>query len=375
MRFHDLLEKMVKQDASDMFVTAKLSVSAKINGELSSIDEHVLTAEESLQLVHDAMTDKNKGIFEETKECNFAISLDGIGRFRVSAFWQRDMAGMVVRRIVTEIPEADDLGLPSVLKDVVMSKRGLVLFVGGTGTGKSTSMAALIGYRNKNSRGHILTIEDPVEFVHEHAKCMVTQREVGLDTESFDAALKSSLRQAPDVILIGEIRNQETMEHALSFAETGHLCIATLHANNANQAIDRIMHLVPADQHGKLLFDLALNLRGIIAQQLIPTKDGHGRVAAIEILLNSPYIAELIKKGEIGGIKEVMQKSKEQGMQTFDGALFDLYQKGLINYADAIHHADSPNDLRLMIKLRSNDQGGTGALSGVTIEGLEPPTE
>ncbi|MFT5756706.1 MAG: twitching motility protein PilU [Alteromonadaceae bacterium] len=372
MRFHDLLEKMVKQDASDMFVTAKLPVSAKINGELLAIDEHVLTAEESLQLVHDAMTDKNKGIFEETKECNFAISIDDIGRFRVSAFWQRDMAGMVVRRIVTEIPDADDLGLPSVLKDVVMSKRGLVLFVGGTGTGKSTSMAALIGYRNKNSRGHILTIEDPVEFVHEHAKCMVTQREVGLDTESFDAALKSSLRQAPDVILIGEIRNQETMEHALSFAETGHLCIATLHANNANQAIDRIMHLVPANQHGKLLFDLALNLRGIIAQQLIPTKDGHGRVAAIEILLNSPYIAELIKKGEIGSIKEVMQKSKEQGMQTFDGALFDLYQKGFINYTDAIHHADSPNDLRLMIKLRSNDQGGMGALSGVTIEGLEP---
>jgi len=375
MRFHELLEKMVQQDASDMFVTAKLPVSAKINGELQSIDEHVLTADESLGLVHDAMTDKNKGIFEESKECNFAISIDGIGRFRVSAFWQRDMAGMVVRRIVTEIPEADDLGLPSVLKDVVMSKRGLVLFVGGTGTGKSTSMAALIGYRNKNSRGHILTIEDPVEFVHEHAKCMVTQREVGLDTESFDAALKSSLRQAPDVILIGEIRNQETMEHALSFAETGHLCIATLHANNANQAIDRIMHLVPAEQHGKLLFDLALNLRGIIAQQLIPTKDGHGRVAAIEILLNSPYVAELIKKGEIGGIKEVMEKSKEQGMKTFDGALFDLYQKGLINYADAIHHADSPNDLRLMIKLRSNDQGGSGALSGVTIEGLEPKEE
>ena len=375
MNFHDLLKKMVQHEASDMFVTAKLPVSAKINGELQPIDEHVLTADESLGLVHDAMTEKYKGIFEDTKECNFAISIDDIGRFRVSAFWQRDMAGMVIRRIVTDIPEADDLGLPSVLKDVVMAKRGLVLFVGGTGTGKSTSMAALIGYRNKNSRGHILTIEDPVEFVHEHAKCMITQREVGLDTESFDAALKSSLRQAPDVILIGEIRNRETMEHALSFAETGHLCIATLHANNANQAIDRIMHLVPANQHDKLLFDLALNLRGIIAQQLIPTKDGHGRVAAIEILLNSPYIAELIKKGDIGSIKEVMEKSKEQGMQTFDGALFDLYQKGLINYADAIHHADSPNDLRLMIKLRSNDQGGTGALSGVTIEGLEPKEE
>lgn len=372
MNFNQLLSKMVASDASDMFVTAKLPVSAKINGELVPIDEHVLTAAESLGLVHDAMTDKNKRIFEEEKECNFAISIDSIGRFRVSAFWQRDMAGMVVRRIVTDIPEADDLGLPSVLKDVVMSKRGLVLFVGGTGTGKSTSMAALIGYRNKNSHGHILTIEDPVEFVHEHQKCMVTQREVGLDTESFDAALKSSLRQAPDVILIGEIRNRETMEHALSFAETGHLCIATLHANNANQAIDRIMHLVPADQHGKLLFDLALNLRGIIAQQLIPTTDGNGRVAAIEILLNSPFIAELIKKGDIGGIKEVMQKSKELGMQTFDQALFDLYQAGQINYADALHHADSPNDLRLMIKLRSGDQGGSGALSGVTLAGLEP---
>ena len=375
MNFHDLLEKMVQHGASDMFVTAKLAVSAKVNGELVPIDDHVLSADESLSLVHDAMSDKQKTAFDEEKECNFAISIDDIGRFRISAFWQRDMAGMVIRRIVTEIPDADDLGLPSVLKDVVMSKRGLVLFVGGTGTGKSTSMAALIGYRNKNSRGHILTIEDPVEFVHEHRKCMVTQREVGLDTESFSAALKSSLRQAPDVILIGEIRNQETMEHALSFAETGHLCIATLHANNANQAIDRIMHLVPAEQHGKLLFDLALNLRGIIAQQLIPTRDGNGRVAAIEVLLNSPYVAELIKKGDVGSIKEVMEKSTDQGMQTFDQALFNLYQQGLINYADALHHADSPNDLRLMIKLRSNDQGGTGSLAGVTIDGLAPKEE
>ena len=372
LRFHNYLEKMVQEEASDLFVTAKLAVSAKINGELTPVDDAVLSAEEALDLVHSAMNDKQKREFDEEKECNFAISIDGIGRFRVSAFWQRDMAGMVIRRIVTEIPDADDLGLPTVLKDVVMSKRGLVLFVGGTGTGKSTSMAALIGYRNKNARGHILTIEDPVEFVHEHGKSMITQREVGLDTESFDAALKSSLRQAPDVILIGEIRSQEIMEHALAFAETGHLCIATLHANNANQAIDRIMHLVPAEQHGKLLFDLALNLRGVIAQQLIPTRDGNGRVAAIEILLNSPYIAELIKKGEVGDIKEVMQKSTELGMQTFDQALFNLYQRGLINYADAIHHADSPNDLRLMIKLRSNDQGGTGSLAGVTIDGLEP---
>ncbi len=372
MNFHQLLEKMVQEDASDMFVTAKLAVSAKVNGELQPIVDHVLTAEESLALVHNAMNEKQIRQFDEEKECNFAISIDDIGRFRVSAFWQREMAGMVIRRIVTDIPDVDELGLPSVLKDVVMSKRGLVLFVGGTGTGKSTSMASLIGYRNRHSKGHILTIEDPVEFVHEHGKSMVTQREVGLDTESFDAALQSSLRQAPDVILIGEIRNQETMEHALSFAETGHLCIATLHANNANQAIDRIMHLVPADQHGKLLFDLALNLRGIIAQQLVPTKDGNSRIAAIEILLNSPYIAELIKKGEVGSIKEVMEKSNELGMITFDQALFNHYVQGSITYADALHHADSPNDLRLMIKLRSGEQGGTGGLSGVTLEGLEP---
>ena len=371
MTFYQLLEKMVDENASDMFVTAKLPVSAKINGELQPISDHVLSPDESLGLVHNAMNEKQIRQFDEEKECNFAISIDGIGRFRVSAFWQRDMAGMVVRRIVTEIPDADELGLPPVLKDVVMSKRGLVLFVGGTGTGKSTSMASLIGYRNRNSRGHILTIEDPVEFVHEHGKSMITQREVGLDTESFDAALQSSLRQAPDVILIGEIRSKEIMEHALSFAETGHLCIATLHANNANQAIDRIMHLVPADQHGKLLFDLALNLRGIIAQQLVPTKDGNSRVAAIEILLNSPYISELIKKGEVGSIKEVMEKSNELGMQTFDQALFNLYERGLITYADALHHADSPNDLRLMIKLRSNEQGGTGGLAGVTLDGFD----
>ncbi|WP_159818694.1 PilT/PilU family type 4a pilus ATPase [Colwellia sp. 20A7] len=375
MAFHQLLEKMVAAQASDMFVTAKLPVSAKINGELQPIDDQVLTAKDALALVHNAMNEKQIRQFDEEKECNFAISIDGIGRFRISAFWQRDMAGMVVRRIVTEIPDTDELGLPSVLKDVVMSKRGLVLFVGGTGTGKSTSMASLIGYRNRNSRGHILTIEDPVEFVHEHGKSMITQREVGLDTESFDAALKSSLRQAPDVILIGEIRSKEIMEHALSFAETGHLCIATLHANNANQAIDRIMHLVPADQHGKLLFDLALNLRGIIAQQLVPTKDGTSRVAAIEILLNSPYVSELIKKGDVGSLKDVMKKSNEQGMQTFDQALFNLYEEGLITYADALHHADSPNDLRLMIKLRTNDQSGTGGLRGVTLDGFDDPID
>jgi twitching motility protein PilU len=372
MEFNQLLQKMVAAEASDLFITSGLAPSAKINGELTPITEESLTPETAMDMVRQAMNARQLEEFETTKECNFAISVDGIGRFRVSAFWQRDWPGLVIRRIVTDIPDADDLGLPPVLKDVVMAKRGLVLFVGGTGTGKSTSMAALIGYRNRNSRGHILTIEDPVEFVHEHGKCMVTQREVGIDTESFDAALQSSLRQAPDVILIGEIRNREIMEFALSFAETGHLCIATLHANNANQAIDRIMHLVPAEQHGKLLFDLALNLRGIVAQQLVPTRDGQGRLAAIEILLNSPYVAELIKKGEIGSIKEVMEKSNELGMQTFDQALFNLYDNGQISYADALHHADSPNDLRLLIKLRSNDQGGLGGLEGVTIDGVGP---
>ncbi len=363
------LNEMVAQKASDLFVSTDMPVSAKINGELTPLDNQDLSAEQALSLVESAMNDKQKNEFHETKECNFAIATDE-GRFRVSAFWQRDQAGMVVRRIVTTIPDVNELGLPSVLTDVIMSKRGLVLFVGGTGTGKSTSLAALLGYRNRNQKGHILTIEDPIEFVHEHEKSIVTQREVGLDTDSFEAALKSSLRQAPDVILIGEIRSQETMEYALSFAETGHLCVATLHANNANQAIDRIMHLVPKEKHDKLKYDLALNLRAVVAQQLIPTSDGNGRVAAIEIMLNSPMIAELIKKGDIGGIKEVMGKSKEMGMQTFDQALFELYQRHQINYADALHHADSPNDLRLMIKLRNNEQQGAGFLQGVTIDGL-----
>ena len=370
MQLDDFLEKMVSEKASDLFITAGMPVAAKINGELLPIDETPLTDAASLKLVLSAMNDKQQQEFMTSKECNFAIANE-VGRFRVSAFWQRDCAGMVVRRIVTKIPNVDDLGLPPIMKEVIMSKRGLVLFVGGTGTGKSTSLAALLGYRNKNAKGHILTIEDPIEFVHEHHKSLITQREVGIDTESFEAALKSSLRQAPDVILIGEIRSQDTMEYALSFAETGHLCIATLHANNANQAIDRIMHLVPKEMHQKLLFDLSLNLRGIVAQQLVPTADGQGRVAAIEVLLNSPLIADLIARGEMGEIKAVMTKSRELGMQTFDQALYDLYQAGRISYADAIHHADSPNDLRLMIKLRSGDTKGAGFLSGVKIEGFE----
>ena len=366
-----IFEKMVQQKASDLFITVGLPVSAKINGELTPLDNEPLTDNKARALVTSCMTPKQVDEFETTKECNFAVANDS-GRFRVSAFWQRDKIGMVVRRIVTNIPDVDELGLPAALKDVIMAKRGLVLFVGGTGTGKSTSLAALLGYRNRNSKGHILTIEDPIEFVHDHRKCIVTQREVGIDTPSFESALKSSLRQAPDVILIGEIRSQEIMEYALSFAETGHLCVATLHANNANQAIDRIMHLVPKEKHDKLKYDLALNLRAIVAQQLIQTTDGIGRVAAIEVLLNSPMVAELIKKGDISGIKEVMAKSKEMGMQTFDQALFDLYQKSQISYADAIHHADSPNDLLLMIKLRNNEQTGSGFLQGVTVDGINP---
>lgn len=369
--FMTLLQKMCDADGSDMFVTVGLPVSAKINGQLLPIDEGKLDFDSALAMVLGAMNDKQQNEFNSTKECNFAISND-VGRFRVSAFWQRDCPGMVIRRIVTEIPSVNDLKLPQVLVDLIMAKRGLVLFVGGTGTGKSTSMAALLGHRNHNSRGHILTIEDPVEFVHEHGQCIVTQREVGIDTETFDAALKSSLRQAPDVILIGEIRSQEIMEHALAFAETGHLCVATLHANNANQGIDRIMNLVPKELHQKLRFDLALNLRGIVAQQLVPTVDGKGRVAAIEILLNSPMIGDLIKKGEMGSIKEIMTKSREQGMRTFDQALYDHYKAGKITYSDALHHADSPNDLRLMIKLDNSEEAGSaGALAGVTLDGLE----
>ena len=364
----NFLEKMVEKSASDLFVTAGFPVSAKVHGKLTPISENSFNDEDALALVHEAMNEKQKEAFHTTKECNFAIVREGLGRFRCSAFWQRDQAGMVVRRIVTEIPKVDDLGLPSVLKDIIMSKRGLVLFVGGTGTGKSTSLAALIGHRNSNSYGHILTIEDPIEFVHEHKSCVITQREVGIDTHSFDDALKSSLRQAPDVILIGEIRSMETMEYAMSFADTGYLCVATLHANNSNQAIERIMHLAPKDQHDKLRFDLSQNIKAIVAQQLLPTKDGEGRVAAIEILLNSPLVSDLIQRNEIGSLKEAMKKGKELGMQSFDMALYDLYREGSIDLDQALHHADSPNDLRLMIKLDSNDGSSLGTLSNVSID-------
>lgn len=362
------LQTMVERKASDFFITAGFPPSAKIDGELQPLSDTKLMPEDTLAFVQALMTDKQKQEFFETKECNFAFAKQGLGRFRVSAFWQRESCGCVMRRIETDIPNVDTLKLPPILKELVMAKRGLIIMVGGTGTGKSTSMAALVGYRNANERGHILTIEDPIEFVHCHQKSIVTQREVGIDTESFDAALKSSLRQAPDVILIGEIRSSDTMEFALSFAETGHLCMATLHANNANQALDRIMHLVPENKHHQLLFDLSLNLKAIVAQQLVPCQNGQGRRAAIEVLINTPRVASLIQKNELHLIKETMAKSNDQGMQTFDQSLFTLYQEGEISYNEALHHADSPNDLRLMIKLANNDLDNAQAMEGITID-------
>ncbi len=368
MDVRPFLKIIIDRKASDLFITAGFPPSAKIDGELRALSEQSFNPAQALDFVESLMTEAQKKEFHETRECNFAFAAKDLGRFRVSAFWQRESPGCVMRRIETRIPTCEELMLPPILKDLAMSKRGLIIMVGGTGTGKSTSLAALVGYRNANARGHILTIEDPVEFVHDHDKSIITQREVGIDTDSFDAALKSSLRQAPDVILIGEIRSQETMEFALSFAETGHLCMATLHANNANQALDRIMHLVPEDKHQQLLFDLSLNLRGIVAQQLVPKVDGTGRRAAIEILINTPRVASIITKNELHLLKDTMAKSNEQGMQTFDQALLALYTEGEISYADALHHADSPNDLRLMIKLQSSESPNAGFMENVTLD-------
>ena len=311
------------------------------------------------------MNDRQAEEFEASKECNFAVSPPGIGRFRVNAFVQQGRIGLVLRTITTEIPSFDQLKLPAVLKDVAMTKRGLVIFVGGTGSGKSTSLAAMIGYRNENSYGHIITIEDPVEYVHQHKNCIITQREVGVDTESWHAALKNTLRQAPDVILIGEIRDRDTMDYAIAFAETGHLCMATLHANSANQALDRIINFFPEERRQQLLMDLSLNLRSFVSQRLIPHKSGKGRAAAVEIMLNSPLISDLIFKGEVHGIKEIMSKSRELGMQTFDQALFDLHETGQISYEDALRNADSVNDLRLKIKLDSKDSKNRDVMEGI----------
>lgn len=352
---HDLLHLMLSKKASDLFITAGYPPAFKIDGNMTPVSQQPLSTQHTAELARAIMNDKQAAEFAATKECNFAIHPAGIGRFRVNAFIQQQRVGLVIRTITTQIPKFDDLGLPLVLKDVVMSKRGLVIFAGGTGSGKSTSLAALIGHRNQNSYGHIITIEDPVEYVHEHINCVITQREVGVDTDSWEAALKNTLRQAPDLILIGEIRDRETMEHAIAFAETGHLCMGTLHANSANQALDRIINFFPEERRAQLLMDLSLNLRALIAQRLIPRKEGKGRVAAIEVMLNSPLISDLIFKGEVHEIKEIMKKSRELGMQTFDMALFELYEAGLISYEDALRNADSMNELRLQIKLHSSE--------------------
>ncbi|MPZ47205.1 MAG: PilT/PilU family type 4a pilus ATPase [Betaproteobacteria bacterium] len=366
MKFiYDLLRAMVAKKASDLFITAGFPPALKIDGRVTPVSNQTLTPQHTVELARSVMNDKQAEEFEATKECNFAVSPAGIGRFRVNAFVQQARVGMVFRTITTDIPKFDELGLPVVLKDVVMSKRGIVLFVGGTGSGKSTSMAALIGYRNENSHGHIVTIEDPIEYVHEHRGCVITQREVGVDTESWHTALKNTLRQAPDVILIGEIRDRETMDHAIAFAETGHLCMATLHANSANQALDRVINFFPEERRSQLLMDLSLNIRAIVSQRLIPKKEGKGRAAAVEILLNSPLISDLVFKGEVHEIKSIMAKSRELGMQTFDQHLFELYENGSISYEDALRNADSVNELRLMIKLQGQESKSRDVMSGI----------
>ncbi|HZF23676.1 MAG TPA: PilT/PilU family type 4a pilus ATPase [Burkholderiales bacterium] len=362
---HELLRGMVARKASDLFITAGFPPAFKVDGKMTPVSNQSLTPQHTQELARSLMNDKQAQEFERTKECNFAINPPGIGRFRVNAFVQQQRVGIVLRTITTTIPKFEDLGLPPVLKDVAMTKRGLVIFVGGTGSGKSTSLAAMIGYRNENSYGHIITIEDPIEYVHDHKNCLITQREVGVDTDSWEAALKNTLRQAPDVILIGEIRERETMEHAIAFSETGHLCLGTMHANSANQALDRIINFFPEERRAQLLMDLSLNLKGLISQRLIPLKDTKGRCAAIEILLNSPLISDLIFKGEVHEIKEIMKKSRELGMQTFDQALFELYEIGKISYEDAMRNADSMNELRLQIKLHGKEAKDRDLTTGV----------
>ena len=355
MDIDKLLQVMVEKGASDLFITAGVPPSIKVHGRVLPVTTSPLSPEKTRETVLGVMNEAQRRDFVRDKECNFAISARGIGRFRVSAFYQRNLAGMVLRRIETTIPRVEDLGLPDVIKELSMTKRGLVIFVGATGAGKSTSLAAMIGHRNRNSKGHIISVEDPIEYIHQHEGCIVTQREVGIDTESFEVGLKNMLRQAPDVIMIGEVRTRETMENAITFAETGHLCLCTLHANNANQALDRILHFFPADRHSQLWMDLSLNLKAMVAQQLIPTPDGKGRRACVEILINTPLAQDLIRKGEVHQLKDLMSKSNEQGMQTFDQALYESYKVGEITYEDALAHADSANDLRLMIKLGDED--------------------
>lgn len=351
MDFEKLLKIMVEKGGSDLFITAGVPPSIKIHGKIVPVTKQPLTPELCREIVFDTMDEKQRADFDANNECNYALSARGIGRFRVSAFSQRSLCGMVLRRIETDIPMVEDLGLPEIVNTLAMTKRGLIIFVGATGTGKSTSLAAMIGHRNRNSKGHIISIEDPIEYIHQHQGCIVTQREVGIDTDSFEIALKNTLRQAPDVIMIGEIRSKDTMEYAVTFAETGHLCLATLHANNANQALDRVINFFPPEQQNQIWMDLSLNLKAIVAQQLIPTPDGKGRRAVIEVMLNTPLCADMIRKKEVYKLKELMTKSRDVGMQTFDQALYDLYAVGEITYEDALAYADSANDLRLMIKL------------------------
>ena len=361
---NDLLRLMISRGGSDLFLTADFPPAIKVDGKVTKVSPQPLTGQHTLALARAVMNDKQSGEFERTKECNFAISPQGIGRFRVNAFVQQGHVGLVMRTIPQSLPTIDALNLPKVLKDIAMTKRGLVIFVGATGSGKSTSLAAMVDYRNENSYGHIITIEDPVEFVHPHKNCIVTQREVGIDTDGWEAALKNTLRQAPDVILMGEIRDRETMEHAVAFAETGHLCMATLHANSANQALDRIINFFPEERRAQLLMDLSLNLKGLVSQRLLPRQEGKGRIAAVEIMLNSPLVADLIFKGEVAEIKEIMKRSREQGMQTFDQSLFDLYESHAVTYEDALRNADSVNDLRLQIKLNSQRARNTDLSAG-----------
>ena len=350
---HDLLRLMLQKKGSDLFITAGFPPAVKIDGRIVPQSNQVLSPQHTTELVRSIMNDKQAAEFESTKECNFAISPGDIGRFRVNAYVQQGRVGCVLRTIAQRIPTMDELGLPTVIREIAMAKRGLVIFVGGTGTGKTTSLASVVDYRNEHSYGHIITVEDPIEYVHAHKNCIVTQREVGIDTDDWGIALKNTLRQAPDVILMGEIRDRETMDHAIAFAETGHLCLATLHANSANQAIDRIINFFPEERRQQLLMDLSLNLRAMISQRLLPVLNRKGRVPAVEIMLNSPLISDLIFKGEISEIKEIMKRSTELGMQTFDQALFKLYEDELISYEDALRNADSVNDLRLQIKLNS----------------------
>jgi twitching motility protein PilU len=358
VNFSDLLKLMKHKKASDLFITAGVPPSIKVDGKIVPVTKQALTPEQSRAFAYGIMNEEQRRAFEADSECNFAIAPQEIGRFRVNVFFQQQRVGMVLRTINTDIPRFDDLNLPKVLADVALTKRGLVMFVGGTGSGKSTSLAAMIGYRNEYSYGHILTIEDPIEYVHAHKNCIVTQREVGVDTESYDVALKNAMRQAPDVILIGEVRSRETMDLAVQFAETGHLCLSTLHANNANQALDRVINFFPQEKRSQLLMDLALNLKGIVSQRLIPMKAGKGRVPAVEVLINTPLISDLIMEGNIPGLKDLMAKSGEAGMQTFDQSLFQLYEADLITYDDALRNADSVNDVRLRIKLEGKDSKG-----------------